>query len=220
MMLRLLALSVGLVSAADSDMCATASAYTSDSESAIGGCESGSMCSNGFWTCDGIATMYLPKYASAVTACSQTTNSELFGNTEAAFTKMMTMGCCSDGVGVCDPDYSSICQDPTTYDGSASSLVSGCSAGSDVCDNSGYWKCDSAMDFVSSAYTISACGSTMYQSSMTEAEYTSMLGNTCCSDATSVCGTWDDPRVNAATAGATACGSLVAITLAAVAAVL
>ena len=77
-----------------------------------------------------------------------------------------------------DADHSSMCADPSQYDGSATSGFDGCS-GSD-CDGS-YWKCDAIADYLAMSMTSdwSACSTANMDdddpNAASEAYYTSVL---------------------------------------------
>ena len=89
--------------------------------------------------------------------------------------------------------------DASAYSGAASSPISGCTANDAGCDSAGYWLCDDAMMFTAANYAsdVAACSEATYggadgfSGDVSEAMWTTFLGDSCCSDATSVCGTWD-----------------------------
>ena len=134
----LLVLLVGAASAANSDVCTTAADYDGTASSIISGCDTGSSTcdSSGYWICDDVITLMTGQYASAITACSDATVSDDSTNTEADYTQLFSSSCCSGGDGPCDPDHTAMCEDPTQYDGSASTGASGCTLGSSICDSS------------------------------------------------------------------------------------
>ena len=76
-----------------------------------------------------------------IAACSSAAVTGQDGWTEAGLTTQLSADCCSDGVGPCTVDYSVVCQDPSAYTPDASTIISGCEAGSSVCDADGYWRC-------------------------------------------------------------------------------
>ena len=132
----------------NSDVCVTASAYDGTATSPISGCTAGTTgcSSSGYYECDtGISLVKTAMFASNISACSDAYLAGDGYTTEADYTQLFS-ACCSDGIGPCDPDHSTMCADPTQYDGSASSSIEGCTPGTSVCDASGYWTCDGVAD--------------------------------------------------------------------------
>ena len=176
--IQLLALLLGAASAANSDVCTTAADYDGAAVSNIGGCNSGSSCSGGYWICDSVITNMMYSYDSNVTACSDAAIYSGATVTEADYTQLFSSSCCSGGAGPCDPDHSAMCEDPTQYDGSASSGIEGCTPGSAICDSAGYWTCDGAADYLSISMSAAwdACSTDVMDDDssnpMSEAQYT------------------------------------------------
>merc|ERR1719487_2116390 len=101
--------------------------------------------------------------------------------------------------------YADICADSSLYLPDASSTLSGCEAGSSVCDSDGYWYCSDVIDLLvtGGGYTdpvysspFSACSADIVNEQsfsysyfpISEELYTQLVGVQCCSDGISVCG--------------------------------
>ena len=169
---------LGAASAANSDVCTTAANYDGDLVSDISGCASPWDCSSdGYYICDSVVSLMTSSYTEDITACGDTA---IGGTTvtEADYTQLFS-SCCTDGIGPCDPDHTAMCEDPTQYDGSATSGISGCdSTSTTLCDSSGYWTCDGAADYISLVMTESwsTCSTAAMSDddTTTQEEYTSV----------------------------------------------
>ena len=99
--------------------------------------------------------------------------------------------------------------------------MSGCAAGSTVCDADGYWYCEYLVEYYAGQYAngIAECSTAPITGAFgptTEEGNTQMLGGWCCSDCTSVC----DVALGAAARSAARSGLVAALLFAAAAAAL
>ena len=89
-------------------------------------------------------------------------------------------------------ENSDVCVTASAYDGTATSPISGCTAGTTGCSSSGYYECDTGISLVKTAMfasNISACSDAYLAGDgyTTEADYTQLFSSSCCSDGAGPC---------------------------------